>query len=74
MVVSSITGVSQEQGDPTKRVPRTEVRNLNRSLWEAHTGRLSRWPPTRCLGWVAMEAVTLRVRNWIAPRVQASDV
>lgn len=35
MVVSSITGVSQEQGDPTtKRVPRTEVRNLIRSLWQ----------------------------------------
>lgn len=41
MVVSSITGVSQELRYPTKGVPRTEVRNLNRSLREAHTGRSS---------------------------------
>lgn len=39
----AIPVVSQEQKDLTKWVLRTEVRNLNRSIRETHTGGSSRW-------------------------------
>lgn len=50
IVASSITDVSQEQRDPTTGGPRTEVRNVNRSIRETHTGRSSGWLPTDSLG------------------------
>lgn len=65
--------VRQEGRDPTKGVPRTEVRNLNKSFREAHTGTSSRWLPTHW-PWVGCHGSYLRVRNWNAPRVQAGDV
>lgn len=74
MVVSSMTGVSREQRDLTKGVPRTEVRDLSRSLRKpilvdprdgsAHAG----------LRWVVMEVFMSQVRTWNAPRVQAGMV